>query len=710
MATTVNLGKLRLDFRGDWQLGATYVVNDTVVYRSQQYVCILNTTAGIAPSNNVYWTQLGSFFNNRGTWASGQSYLVGDIVIHNTPGVVSPTNTNFTLSRSVPQAYYCINNHTSTTTITPIDGSYWQVINRKQVLGTQSGVSATTGSYSVGVYSNTNQSCLVLPNRGIAFDNQSHYRGGGYKNTTDSASCGFVTFNGQCATWGYDYSGSLGTTYTYWTNQNIVTFTFLDWYRSTSNSGIGVHSTPDNLPPRVIQWEKNYAGNTVLFNNGEVHSWGYGGNSENGNGTTNNYSYPVRVGGTLANVYNNAAYVPFTNGSGGGHAFRDVRIKRIAKSGGCGTADSVHHTLALDENGDVWAWGYNGYGQLGTNNTTNYNIPQKIPRATYFNNLSVVAIWAFGNQSGWSMAVTSDNSLYVWGYNVNGQLGLGDNTNRSAPVLVTNVQFGSVAVGNIVKIQHSDRWNTSTGEGCTAILTDKGYIYTTGRNGSGWMGNSNSTNLNTWTNVGSGPGTIANATAYDMWLYGSGGDRLTMMVRDNTVNGTCWTCGYNQRGQLGIGGTTTTSATVFARSKIQVASGVYDLTNVKKLGFCSQDDWCAATVVLDSGIAFSIGDNQHGQASNGTTNNPAGSFADSSGIENINSYVWQPVRAAPNMQGRMDDAMGFNESTTSQALLWRNLDGRVMISGHGNRGMTGQYIQGILNGGVSQLMTNIPTN
>lgn len=709
MATTVNLGKLRPDFRGDWSVTTTYVVNDVVCYRTQQFICIQNTTAGVAPTNASFWTTLTSCFNNRGTWASGQSYLIGDVVVFNTPGIVSPTNANFTLSRSVPQAYYCSAAHTSSGTITPIDTGFWQPINRKSVLGTQSSVGATTGAYTLGVYSNSNYSALVFPNRGIAFENQSNYRGFGYKNTTDSVSAGFISTNGQCVTWGGNSSGSLGFAgYTFHNHQNALTFNFLDWFRSTSNNGTGVHSTPDNQMPRAIQWEKSSSGNCVLFNNGEVYAWGNGGLGENGHGDTNNYDYPVRVGGTLANIYNNTTYTPLTNGAGGGHAFRDVRIKRIAMSGGCGTQDDPRHTLALDENGDVWAWGFNVFGQLGQNNTTNYNVPQRISRSLYFGNQAVVAIWAFGNRTGWSAAVTANNNLYVWGYNVNGQLGVGDTTNRLVPTLVTTINFGSVSVGNVVKMQALDRWDGSNGTGCTAVLTSLGYIYTTGINGSGWMGNSNTTNLNTWTNVGSGPGTTANGQAFDMWLYGSGGARATLMVRDTTTTGQCWTAGYNLRGQLGIGGTSTTQSTIFVRSKIAIAGSLYDLTNVRQLGFCSVDDTMTASCVTDSGIAFSIGDNTVGQASNGNTGTFAGGFADSSGVENINSYAWQPVRAAPFMQGRMEDVTGFTNGTTFN-LLWRNSDGRTMISGRSNEALTGLYSQQI-DANAAMIMTIVPTN
>lgn len=710
MATTINLGKLRLDSRGDYSTTTAYVINDVVTYRNQQYVCITNTTAGIVPTNAVYWTAFSSVFNNRGNWATSIAYLPGDIVNYNTPGVVSPTNTNFTLSRTVAQSYYCVNSHTSTTTINPLDTGYWYPINRKAVLGTQSGVGASTGTYALGVYSNSNYGALVLPNRGIAFEAQSNYKSYGYKNTTDCGNSGVISTNGQVIAFGADYTGSNGFLGYFTNHQNSLVFPFYDWLRSTSNSGVGVHSTPDNNTPRIIQWEKSSTGNTVLTNSGEVFAWGYGGNGENGNGGSSTVNYPVRVGGTQMAVVNNVVQTAFTNGTGfgtqvGGHAFRDVRIKRIAMSGGCGYQDDARHTLALDESGNVWAWGYNGYGQLGSNNTTSYNIPQKIDRSL-FGNQSVIAIWAFGNRTGWSMAVTADNNLYVWGYNGNGQLGLNDTSQRLIPTLVTTVSFGSVGVGTITKIQALDRWDgSSAGQGCTAILTSRGYIYVTGRNGSGWMGNSNTTALTSWTNVGSGPGTTANGLAIDMWLYGTGGDRATLLVRDSSTAGTCWTCGYNARGQLGIGGTSTTQATVFAKTKIAIAGALYDLTNVRQLGFVSTDDTMTASVVLDNGMGFSIGDNTHGQASNGNTGTYAGGFTDSNGIENINSYAWQPVRSAPGMQGRLDDVIGFGSSSYMH-MMWKNQDGRWMVAGYANDAGVGQYSQQI-DAAHAMIMTTI---
>ena len=53
MATIVNLGKLRLDWRGDYSTATPYVANDVVTYRQQQWVCTQPTTAASFTANQT---------------------------------------------------------------------------------------------------------------------------------------------------------------------------------------------------------------------------------------------------------------------------------------------------------------------------------------------------------------------------------------------------------------------------------------------------------------------------------------------------------------------------------------------------------------------------------------------------------------------------------------------------------------------------------
>jgi len=715
------------------------------------------TVAASTPTpGSAYWTQFTQLFNNNATWTNGQSYAVGDVVVYATPAsllsVPSSIAGNYTLSRTVTQAYYCTAAHTANnnagngTVITPIDSGFWTPVNRKGALGTQLSPQSLYGTYNLGVYSNQNNSTLVLPNRGIAFDNSPNYYNGATKNTTDSPTGGYVAANGQAMSWGADINGSVGlpqagqaTSGTATWAMNSLTFPFYDYWRSGSITGqTGVHATPDGGMPRIIQWEKSYDRNVVLMNSGEVFCWGGGSNGENGNGATANVAYPVRAGGTLTSIYNNTSPTgtSYTNGTiyTAGHAFFNVRIKRISTSGGCGYGASNGHTLALDENGQLWVWGSNTNGQLGvgyitgTNNTTNYSIPVQIPKLAFATaslptGQSVVGIWACGaGTNGWSYAVTQDGNLWAWGVNGAGQLGTGNTSTQYQPLLINNVAgsgltFGGGGVGSVVKIQVLDNGGAST-NACAAILTSTGQLYCAGSNASYWAG-STTASLTFWTVVGGGPGTASNSICKDMWLYGSGGSYASLMQRDATT-GFCWTSGYNLYGQLGLSGTSVTANnSTVTISKMNVAGSIYNLINVKQLAFSAYGNVCVATVVLDNGMSFSIGNNYYGAASIGYSNSnglggtagytgaqttgftaPAisGTFAtEANAIELVNSYVWQPLRTPPGMQGNMADAMGFGYSSANyQWLMWLNKDGRVMVAGNGGDGtvranLAGQY-------------------
>ncbi len=91
----------------------------------------------------------------------------------------------------------------------------------------------------------------------------------------------------------------------------------------------------------------------------------------------------------------------------------------------------ANHTLALGEDGRLWAWGDNTFGQLGIGLFGSYSIrPQRVMSGDggYLEN--IVAISA-GN--GFSLALTVDGALYAWGANDRGQLGSGTNVDQASP-------------------------------------------------------------------------------------------------------------------------------------------------------------------------------------------------------------------------------------------------------------------------------------
>lgn len=88
-----------------------------------------------------------------------------------------------------------------------------------------------------------------------------------------------------------------------------------------------------------------------------------------------------------------------------------------------------NHTVAIKTNGTLWAWGSNiGSGALGLGNTTNQSSPVQIGLLTTWSTVSA--------GSSITTAIKTDGTLWAWGGNGVGQLGLGDTTTRSSPVQV----------------------------------------------------------------------------------------------------------------------------------------------------------------------------------------------------------------------------------------------------------------------------------
>ncbi|MDR0334395.1 MAG: hypothetical protein LBH69_00710, partial [Methanomassiliicoccaceae archaeon] len=127
--------------------------------------------------------------------------------------------------------------------------------------------------------------------------------------------------------------------------------------------------------------------------------WACGQNSENqlGDGTDDDRNTPVQVLGPDGDGYLTGV---------------------IAVTGG------ATHSLALKSDGTVWAWGENSHGQLGDGTNDSSNTPVQVLDPDGDGNLTGVKAIAAG--SNHSLALKNDGTVWAWGYNDSGQLG--DNT------------------------------------------------------------------------------------------------------------------------------------------------------------------------------------------------------------------------------------------------------------------------------------------
>jgi alpha-tubulin suppressor-like RCC1 family protein len=284
----------------------------------------------------------------------------------------------------------------------------------------------------------------------------------------------------------------------------------------------------------------------AIKTDGTLWSWGNNSDGKLGLGSTTSSSSPTQVG-----------------------ALTDWASVSCAPS---------NNTSAITTGGVLYSWGRNEYGQLGTNNTTDYSSPKQVGVLTTWATVSAGhettlatktdgTLWAWGYTQGgalgngdggfnkvsspiqvgastdWSKTyhgygnsygIKTGGTLWAWGFNSVGGLGLGDISDRSSPS-----QVG--ALSNWLDIAGYYNW-------AVAIKTD-GTLWTWGTNGSGQLGLNNRTSYSSPKQVG----------ALTSWAKIFAG-RSTATVLAIKTDGTLWAWGGNGNGQLGFGNITSYSS------------------------------------------------------------------------------------------------------------------------------------------------------
>ncbi|MEV0847233.1 hypothetical protein AB0J21_15435 [Streptomyces sp. NPDC049954] len=303
----------------------------------------------------------------------------------------------------------------------------------------------------------------------------------------------------------------------------------------------------------------------VLAVTGDGALWGWGRNAfgQVGDGTTENPSMPVRVAGLPGRVR--------SVGAGGGHTVALLEDGTVWAWGAgffCALGESNFgvqptpirvdgledvvdiavggaHTLALKADGSVWSWGRDDRGQLGDG--TDSTVPGRIeraymgisfacrPRPAQVRGLEPAVKVSAGG--GHSMVVHADGSASVWGFNDRGQLGDGTTTDRHAPQAVPGLTGISQLVGGY---HHT-----------VALLSDS-TVWAWGLNDGGQLGDGTTIDRAVPARVPSVAGAkavAANGGGTDA-APGNGGFSLALLA-DGTVSG--W--GWNNDVQLADGDT-----------------------------------------------------------------------------------------------------------------------------------------------------------
>jgi alpha-tubulin suppressor-like RCC1 family protein len=190
----------------------------------------------------------------------------------------------------------------------------------------------------------------------------------------------------------------------------------------------------------------------------------------------------------------------------------------------------ANHCVAVKTNGTLWAWGLNTSGQCGQGNTTtaNYPAPTQVGTAT---NWSEVGDGLYAG-ADFTLALRATGTLWSWGSNANGQLGVGSTTTGTTPA-----QIGSL-----------NTWNRVVAGNAFAVATrTDGTLWIWGVNSSGQHGNGN----------------LTQATSPVQSLIGTDLDKIACgseHVVATRTDGTLWTWGRNNLGQLGQGALNTLQA------------------------------------------------------------------------------------------------------------------------------------------------------
>jgi alpha-tubulin suppressor-like RCC1 family protein len=332
----------------------------------------------------------------------------------------------------------------------------------------------------------------------------------------------------------------------------------------------------------------------------------------------------------------------------------DADTGKIIDAGIYGTS-----AYMLMDNGNLYTWGQNGFGQLGLGNTVDRFIPTLAATG-------VTTVYTDGTNSqrtgnyGRLFIKKTDGKIWGCGYNGLGALGIGSTTNQSSFVEITGAGVNPKSV-----------WNMGNYVGCLVVQRADGVVVVAGYNGYGSLGNATTTNILTltavpaWQNsdntlilerVAGGYG-YEDSSAYNhtnmfMWFKGATTDLIkgagsnawgTLATGNNTDSnvpvtitipglgridqfgitggapangfvlkstGTLYGWGYNGQGNLGIG------TDVQARTVTQITTDVLEVPLLNEQA-CGGYEYYSTTYIRKADGYYACGRGNQGQRGDG---------------------------------------------------------------------------------------------
>jgi len=331
----------------------------------------------------------------------------------------------------------------------------------------------------------------------------------------------YVENTGVSWTWGLNNAGQLG--------DNSIT------NRCTPVSVLGESKT-------FCQITAGLSHIAAIDNNGRAWAWGPGGAGQLGNNSTASQTTPVSVLGATKTF--------------------------------CKIGSGNFHTVAIDKNGQAWAWGQNNFGQLGDNTTAQRLTPVSVLGAT--KTFCQIAAGYYHN-----LAIDKNGRAWAWGYNRRGQLGNSSIIVKYTPVSVCGAPktFCQIDAGQ---------------EHHSVAIDKNGQAWAWGQNFGGALGNNGFASETTPVSVCGAPKTFCQISAG--YYYNLAIDK----------NGQAWAWGWNIYGNLGD------NSTISKRTPVSVLGATKTFCQI-----CAGDYHSLA--VDNNGLVWSWGYNYFGQLGDNTT-------------------------------------------------------------------------------------------
>ncbi len=485
----LDLGNIRMNWRGVYDETATYTGDDAVSYHGSSFIA-KRDVSGITPVVGDAWDML----------AAGTDQLTqkGDVLTHD-------GDTSVRLPCGKPGQVLQVTDNNQLQWIDvglPPSQCVWQLAKVNGIGGWHTRVYLMRdgtlkacgygGNFSNGDCSGNH---LYLPSRVATRDPDVRFNAvysGGQQHYG-------LTATGEVWSWGYNNYGQLG-------------------HGDTANRALAARIEffveHDITIKHIVTGRPNYYDYGCAFfltTQGEVYACGYNIDGSLGNGTNTHQYTPVRCG-ALTNIVS------------------------LAVSG------QAYSVYAIDEDGQLWVWGWNGTGQLGLSDIAGRNSP--ILHPTMRNVAKAVITCGYQTDGkhpvGNGFVLLTDGTLWSTGSNGCGQLGHGDTTTRNS----------------FSQIQHAAPFtDIVTGDGrypSAGAITDNNELYGWGYNGYGQLGTGNTAEQHAPTKP-----SAEFQGSVDKVCFGGGNNFEGCIVQAGNA---LFATGYSGNGNLGTGSTADTNS------------------------------------------------------------------------------------------------------------------------------------------------------